>query len=80
MKIMCIPDQETRLQALQRYLARSGTAVGSGAGDEDLPPDPRLATYAYTKQVSFNAATSKCMPIANAVIAFTHFYAYDLDL
>jgi len=40
MKIMCITDQEARLQALQRYLAKSGTAVGSGAGDEDPPPDP----------------------------------------
>jgi len=43
MKIMCMPDQETRLQALQRYLARSG----SGAEDEGRPPDPRLATLGY---------------------------------
>ena len=40
MKIMCMPDQEARLRALQRYLPRSG----SGAEDEGPPPDPRLAT------------------------------------
>jgi len=40
MKIMCMPDQEARLRALQRYLPRSG----SGAEDEGQPPDPRLAT------------------------------------
>jgi len=48
---MDIPDRDSRLQSLRRYLADAEVEVEQRLRRDEEPPDPRLATIFYVDRL-----------------------------
>jgi len=79
MRIMYIPDQEARLESLQRYLAVSGAAAGNRTRDEDfittqrptLPPTRHTNMACVSFMIFFAVLNVHFVSFSIYVIAFS---------